>query len=219
MTKKIGQDILLGKGYNSLVSVDEEGTMEVVKEWLKCEYDPLILLTKLSDAMTEVGIKFEKMEYYLPQVMIAADIMDAASKELAEKMTAAGETAKYTGTVVIGTIEGDIHDLGKNIVAGMLKASGFKIVNLGRDVAVSRMIESAIENKADIIAGSALMTSTMPYLGDIIKRLNAQGIRNRYKVMVGGAPINQAYADQIGADAYADNALEAVEKAKKMLLK
>ena len=101
----------------------------------------------------------------------------------------------------------------------MLKASGFKIVNLGRDVAVSRMIESAIENKADIIAGSALMTSTMPYLGDIIKRLNAQGIRNRYKVMVGGAPINQAYADQIGADAYADNALEAVEKAKKMLLK
>ncbi len=219
MTKKIGQDILLEKGYNSLVSVDEEGTMEVVKEWLTCEYDPLILLTKLSDAMTEVGIKFEKMEYYLPQVMIAADIMDAASKELAEKMTAAGETAKHTGTVVIGTIEGDIHDLGKNIVAGMLKASGFKIVNLGRDVAVSRMIESAIENKADIIAGSALMTSTMPYLGDIIKRLNAQGIRDRYKVMVGGAPINQAYADQIGADAYADNALEAVEKAKKMLLK
>lgn len=216
---KIGQDILLEKGYNSLVSVDEEDTMEVVKEWLKCEYDPLILLNKLADAMTEVGVKFEKMEYYLPQVMIAADIMDAASKELAEKMTAAGETTTYTGTVVIGTIEGDIHDLGKNIVAGMLKASGFKIVNLGRDVAVSRMIESAIENKADIIAGSALMTSTMPYLGDIIRRLNAQGIRDRYKVMVGGAPINQEYADQIGADAYADNALEAVEKAKKMLLK
>ena len=174
MTKKIGQDILLEKGYNSLVSVDEEGTMEVVKEWLTCEYDPLILLTKLSDAMTEVGIKFEKMEYYLPHVIIDEDNNQAASKELAYKMTAAGETAKHTGTVVIGTIEGDIHDLGKNIVAGMLKASGFKIVNLGRDVAVSRMIESAIENKADIIAGSALMTSTMPYLGDIINRLNAR---------------------------------------------
>ncbi|HAE43290.1 MAG TPA: dimethylamine corrinoid protein 3 [Clostridiales bacterium] len=214
-----GQEKLLEKGYSSLVSVDEDGTLEVVREWIKMDFDPLTLLNKLADAMTEVGARFEKMEYYLPQVMIAADIMDAASKKLASKMSAAGETATYTGTVVIGTIEGDIHDLGKNIVAGMLKASGFKVINLGRDVPVSKMVASAIENKADIVAGSALMTSTMPYLGDVVKRLHDMGVRDQCKVMVGGAPINQEYADKIGADAYAYNALEAVEKAKKMLLK
>jgi len=219
MKVESGQENLLEKGYSSLVSIDEDGTMEVVREWLNMGFDPLTLLNKLADAMTEVGARFEKMEYYLPQVMIAADIMDAASKELASKMSAAGETPTYKGTVVIGTIEGDIHDLGKNIVAGMLKASGFKVINLGRDVPVSKMVASAIENKADIVAGSALMTSTMPYLGDVVKRLHDMGVRDQCKVMIGGAPINQDYADKIGADAYADNALEAVEKATKMLLK
>lgn len=211
------KNVLLEEGYQALVAVDEEATLKVVKEWTEGNHDPLILLNKFAEAMTEVGNKFENMEYFLPQVMISADIMNAASKELADRMAAAGEKMEYTGTVVIGTIEGDIHDLGKNIVAGMLEAAGFKVTDLGRDVAVARMVEMAIETEADIIAGSALMTTTMPFLGDVIKRLDGMGIRKDYKIMIGGAPINQSYADMIGADAYADNAMNAVEKAKEML--
>jgi trimethylamine corrinoid protein len=169
--------------------------------------------------MTEVGKRFETMEYYLPQVMIAADIMDTSSNALSEKMVAAGEASATKGTVVIGTIEGDIHDLGKNIVAGMLKASNFKVVDMGRDVPVTTLVQAAIDNKADIVAGSALMSTTMPYLGDIVKMLEGRGVRENHKVMVGGAPLSQEYADNIGADAYAVNSHQAVEAAKKLISK
>ncbi|WP_445476042.1 cobalamin B12-binding domain-containing protein [Methanococcoides methylutens] len=210
---------ILQKAYDALVAIDEDGTAEAVKEWIDANLDPVTLLNKLADAMTEVGKKFETMEYYLPQVMIAADIMDSSSTALSEKMAAAGETSATKGTVVIGTIEGDIHDLGKNIVAGMLKASGFKVVDMGRDVPVTTMVQAAKDNNADIIAGSALMSTTMPYLGDVVKLLEGMGIRENHKVMVGGAPVSQKYADDAGADAYAENAHQAVEAAKKLISK
>ena len=210
---------ILQKAYDSIVAIDEDGTAEAVKEWIDADLDPITLLNKLADGMTEVGKRFETMEYYLPQVMIAADIMDTSSDALSEKMAAAGETSAMKGTVVIGTIEGDIHDLGKNIVAGMLKAAAFKVVDMGRDVPVTTLVQAAIDNKADIVAGSALMSTTMPYLGDIVKMLEGRGVRENHKVMVGGAPLSQEYADNIGADAYAVNSHQAVEAAKKLISK
>ncbi|NPE29009.1 corrinoid protein [Methanococcoides sp. SA1] len=210
---------ILQKAYDSIVAIDEDGTAEAVKEWIDADLDPITLLNKLAEGMTEVGKKFETMEYYLPQVMIAADIMDTSSNALSEKMAAAGETSAMKGTVVIGTIEGDIHDLGKNIVAGMLKASAFKVIDMGRDVPVTTLVQAAIDNKADIVAGSALMSTTMPYLGDIVKMLEGRGVRENHKVMVGGAPLSQEYADGIGADAYAVNSHQAVEAAKKLISK
>lgn len=210
---------ILQKAYDNLVAIDEDGTAEAVKEWIDADLDPITLLNKLADAMTEVGKKFETMEYYLPQVMIAAEIMDSSTNALSDKMAASGETSATKGTVVIGTIEGDIHDLGKNIVAGMLKAAAFKVVDLGRDVPVATLVKAAKDNNADIVAGSALMSTTMPYLGDIVKMLEGMGIRENHKVMVGGAPLSQEYADNIGADAYAENSHQAVEAAKKMVAK
>jgi trimethylamine corrinoid protein len=210
---------ILQKAYDSIVAIDEDGTAEAVKEWIDADLDPITLLNKLADGMTEVGNRFETMEYYLPQVMIAADIMDTSSNALSEKMAAAGETSAMKGTVVIGTIEGDIHDLGKNIVAGMLRAAAFKVVDMGRDVPVTTLVQAAIDNKADIVAGSALMSTTMPYLGDIVKMLEGRGVRENHKVMVGGAPLSQEYADNIGADAYAANSHQAVEAAKKLISK
>ncbi len=210
---------LLEKVYVAMVDIDEEKTIEIVKEWSNNGYDPLTLLNKLSDAMVKVGEKFEKMEYYLPQVMIASEIMESASKIISEKLVNAGESLEVEGTVVIGTIEGDIHDLGKNIVAGMLKASNFKVIDLGRDVPVASMVKTAKDHEADIIAGSALMTTTMPYLGDIVKLLNGMGIRDKFKVMVGGAPLSPEYASKIGADIFAKNSHEAVEAAKKLIRK
>ncbi|UGV41053.1 corrinoid protein [Methanococcoides orientis] len=210
---------ILQKAYDTLVAIDEDGTAEAVAEWISADLDPVTLLNKLAEAMTEVGVRFETMEYYLPQVMIAAEIMNSSSNALSEKMAASGETSATKGTVVIGTIEGDIHDLGKNIVAGMLQASGFKVVDMGRDVPVTTMVQAAKDNNADIVAGSALMSTTMPYLGDIVKLLEGMGIRENHKVMVGGAPVSQDYADSIGADAYALNSHQAVEAAKKLVSK
>lgn len=213
------KDELLEKAYNALVEVDEDQTAEAVKEWLSNDFDPVELLNKLADGLTEVGNKFEKMEYYLPQVMIAADMMDAATKDLSAKIAEKGGASATKGTVVIGTIEGDIHDLGKNIVAGMLRAGGFEVVDLGRDVPVATMVQTAKDRNAEIIAASALMSTTMPYLGDIVKMLEGLGIRDNHKVMVGGAPVSQNYSDNINADAYALNAHEAVEAAKKLVSK
>ncbi len=210
---------LLEKAYNALVDIDEDQAEEVVKEWISNDLDSVELLNKLADAMAEVGKRFETLEYFLPQVMIAAEIMDAASKELGAKMAAAGEKSATKGTVVIGTIEGDIHDLGKNIVGGMLKAGGFEVVDLGRDVPVTTMVQTAKDKNADIIVGSALMSTTMPYLGDIVKMLEGMGIRDNHKVMVGGAPVTADYANRINADVYAGNAHEAVEAAKKLVSK
>ncbi|WP_135612606.1 corrinoid protein [Methanococcoides sp. AM1] len=210
---------LLKKAYDAIVEINEDKTAETVKEWISNDFDPVELLNKLADGLTEVGKKFERMEYYLPQVMIAADMMDASTKELSAKISEKGESSATKGTVVIGTIEGDIHDLGKNIVAGMLRAGGFEVIDLGRDVPVATMVQTAKDRNADIISGSALMSTTMPYLGDIVKLLEGLGIRDNHKVMIGGAPVTQDYADGIDADAYAVNAADAVRAANKMVSK
>src|SRR5207245_2387069 len=167
--------------------------------------------------MYVVGEKFRRNEYYLPQVLLSARAMYARLDLLKPLITAAAKGDDYHGIVVIGTAQGDLHDIGKNLVAMMLEGAGFKVVNLGRDVAPEKFVAAVEEHHANIVGISALMTTTMPGMKRTIDALIKAGLRERVKVMVGGAPVSQAFCDEIGADGYAKDSTLAVVKAKRLL--
>lgn len=173
----------------------------------------VILNTALIPAMTEVGQKFEEGEYFVPEMLIAARAMQAGLKLLKPLLAASG--AKPVGKVAIGTVKGDLHDIGKSLVAMMLEGAGFEIVDLGVDVAPEKFVE-AVKNGVNVVAMSALLTTTMPNMQNTIKALQEAGLRERTRVMVGGAPVTEAYARQIGADGYAPDASSAVRKAREL---
>lgn len=166
-------------------------------------------------AMGEVGQRFQDGKAFVPQLLMAGRAMKAALELL--KPLLAGSTNTSLGKVVIGTVKGDLHDIGKNLVASMLEGCGFEVVNIGIDVSADAFIQAVRENQPDILCMSALLTTTMGYMKDVIDALEAAGIRNKVKVMVGGAPVTQGYADEIGADGYSDNANSAVTVAKQLL--
>ena len=166
-------------------------------------------------AMSEVGQRFQNGQAFVPQLLMAGRAMKAAL-ELPKPMLA-GAASTSLGKVVIGTVKGDLHDIGKNLVASMLEGCGFEVVNIGIDVSADRFIEAIKENQPDILCMSALLTTTMGYMKDVIDALEAAGIRQQVKVMVGGAPVTQGFADEIGADGYSDNANSAVTVAKQLL--
>lgn len=174
-----------------------------------------ILDDGLIAGMSVVGERFKNGEYFVPEVLVAARAMKA-SMELLRPLLAASDV-KPVGTVVIGTVRGDLHDIGKNLVAMMLEGAGFRVVDLGVDTPAEKFIAAAKENKAEIIGMSALLTTTMTYMPEVIKALEAESIRKRVKVIVGGAPVTQEWADQIGADGYAPDAASAVDKCKELL--
>lgn len=166
-------------------------------------------------AMGEVGQQFQDGKAFVPQLLMAGRAMKAALELL--KPLLAGTTTTSLGKVVIGTVKGDLHDIGKNLVASMLEGCGFEVVNIGIDVSADAFIQAVRENQPDILCMSALLTTTMSYMKEVIDALEAAGIRNQVKVMVGGAPVTQGYADEIGADGYSDNANSAVTVAKQLL--
>jgi trimethylamine corrinoid protein len=159
----------------------------------------------------ELGEAFDRMEIFLPQLMLGSDAMKAGMSILEEAITAGGGKIRSKGTVVIGTVEGDIHDIGKTVVAALLQANGYTVHDLGVEVPGSRFIEAAESQKADIIAMSALLSTTMLYQRDVVELLGNKGLREKYFTLVGGAPVTQAWADEIGADGYARGAYEAVQ--------
>jgi len=169
----------------------------------------------MSPGMKEVGERFARYEIYLPEMMMAAEAWEQAMKVLEPKLLAAGAERKKVGRVVIGTVKGDIHSLGKNIVVTALKMNGFEIFDLGVEVAASAFIAKADEVSADIIAASALMSTTMPQQKEIIEHLKARGVRDKYCVLVGGGSTSQEWADSIGADGYGRTAGDAVALALK----
>ena len=169
----------------------------------------------MSPGMKEVGERFARYEIYLPEMMMAAEAWEQAMKVLEPKLLAAGAERKKVGRVVIGTVKGDIHSIGKNIVAAMLKMSGFEVFDLGVDVAASAFVMKAKEVGADILAASALMSSTTPQQKEIIEHLKARGTRDKYCVLVGGGSTSQEWADSIGADGYGRTAGDAVALALK----
>ncbi|WP_445476404.1 dimethylamine corrinoid protein MtbC [Methanococcoides methylutens] len=172
----------------------------------------------LAAGMNEVGVLFERGKLFLPHVMMAADAM-AAGVELLQDELASGEGAgEKLGVIVNGTVEGDVHDIGKAIVSTMLQAAGFEVHDIGRDVPLQNFIDKIKETNADMVGLSALMTTTLQGQKEVIELLKENGMRDNIKVMVGGAPATDAWAKKIGADCYAENASEAVVKAKELLL-
>jgi corrinoid protein of di/trimethylamine methyltransferase len=166
-------------------------------------------------AMSEVGRRFQEGQAFVPQLLMAGRAMKAALELL--KPMLAGSASTSLGKVVIGTVKGDLHDIGKNLVASMLEGCGFEVVNIGIDVSADAFIQAVRENRPDILCMSALLTTTMGYMKEVIDALEAAGIRDQVKVMVGGAPVTQGFADEIGADGYSDNANSAVTVAKQLL--
>jgi trimethylamine corrinoid protein len=164
----------------------------------------------------KVGQLWEEGEYFLPELITSAECMKAAMGIMKPELEKAQIDMRSAGKIVIGTVEGDIHDIGKNLVSSILSANGFDVVDLGADVKLDQFIEKADEVNADLICLSALLTTTMTGQKKLIERLKEKGLYGRFKVMVGGAPVNQKWADDIGADGYSENALTAVGAAKKL---
>lgn len=173
-----------------------------------------ILNEGLVAGMTSLGEEFKAGNVYVPEVLVAARAMKAGTEILKPLLVA--EQVQSLGVVAIGTVQGDLHDIGKNLVGMMLEGNGFSVVDLGVDVAPEKFVE-AVKNGAQAIGMSALLTTTMPMMATVIEQLKAEGLRDQVKVMIGGAPITQEYADQIGADGYSTDAASAAELAKKLI--
>ena len=166
-------------------------------------------------AMEEIGSRFEAGEVFVPNLLMSARAMRGALDVLKPLMQ--GQVDSYIGKIVIGTVKGDLHDIGKNLVASMFEGCGFEVINLGVDVSSDKFISAALENKADIICMSALLTTTMNYMKEVVAAVEASELKGKVKIMVGGAPVNDAFAKAIGADAYTSNANAAVVMAKKLI--
>src|SRR5918994_1792860 len=201
----------------ALILGDRDTVGRMTREGLDLGLDPKEIIFKgLIPGMDVVGEKFRRNEYYVPQVLLSARAMYAGLDLLKPLITAGARGDDYLGVVVIGTAQGDLHDIGKNLVAMMLEGAGFKVNNLGRDVAPEKFVAAVEEHDANIVGISALMTTTMPAMKRTIDALAKAGLRERVKVMVGGAPVSQAFADEIGADGYAKDSTLAVIKAKQL---
>lgn len=186
----------------------------LVQQALDESIDPKVILNDgLLAGMMVIGGKFKRNEVFVPEVLVAARAMNAGIAILEPKLVEIGN--KPIGKAVLGTVKGDLHDIGKNLVVMMMKGAGLEIYDLGVDVEPDTFIEKAEEVGADIIGMSALLTTTMPNMKNVIDRLNEKGLRDKYIVMVGGAPVNQTFADEIGADYYTPDAATAAEVAKK----
>ena len=202
----------------ALIVGDKDTVARKTREGLDLSLDPKALIFKgLIPGMDVVGEKFRRNEYYVPQVLLSARAMYAGLDLLKPLITASARAGDYLGVVVIGTAQGDLHDIGKNLVAMMLEGAGFKVVNLGRDVAPEVFVKAVGEHNANIVGISALMTTTMPAMKRTIDALIKAGLRAQVKVMVGGAPVSHAFADEIGADGYAKDSTLAVVKAKTLV--
>lgn len=208
---------LLEQIVEATIEGNEEQCVALAQQVLEQNLDPFEAIQEgFTKGMLIVGEKFARMEYYLPELMSCADAMEAALKVL-EPHLGQDQERGIQGTIVLGTIQGDLHDLGKNIVKTMLQATGFTVYDLGCDVPVRQFVERAEEVNADIIAASAILTTTMAYMPDLIDLLREMGIRDKFKIMVGGAPVTPEYAVEAGADGYGENAAEAVNVAKRLM--
>ena len=202
--------------YDAIVDGNAGKAKTLVTAALADGADPQAVLNQyMIPAMDEVGRRFETNEYFVPELLIAARAMKGALELLKPRLTATG--AKPVGKVAIGTVKGDLHDIGKNLVAAMLEGGGFEIIDLGVDVTPDKFVAAVRERGADVVALSALLTTTMPSMKTTIEGLKEAGVRSQVKVIIGGAPVTAKYAEEIGADGYSDNASAAVALARKLM--
>jgi corrinoid protein of di/trimethylamine methyltransferase len=202
-------ETLYGQLADAVVDMDEDKAVELSNQAVAEQVDAYEAIDKgLARGMERAGKLFEEEEYFVPELIICSDAMNAGIAVLKPHLTQGETAAKVRG--VIGVIEGDTHDIGKNLVKIMLEASGFDMIDLGRDVPPQTFVDKAIETNAEFILLSSLMTTTMDAMADVVKLLVERGVRDKFKVAVGGGPISQSFADRIGADGYGKNATEAV---------
>lgn len=208
----------LSRIQKAIIEGNKDAAEALAREALKKKLDLNQVIEKgYIPGIQKVGDLWEKGEYFLPELITSAECMKAAMDILRPELEKSQVKTKLEGKVVIGTIEGDIHDIGKNLVASILSANGFEVIDLGADVKLERFIEKALEKKADFICLSALLTTTMLGQKRVIELIKEKNLKGRFKVLVGGAPVNQKWADSIGADGYAENAMAAVKAVKKLL--
>jgi len=206
----------LKKLHDAILDGDATAAHDITEKALAAGVDPLRLVNDyMIPAMGEVGRRFECNEFFVPELLIAARAMKSALGLVRPLLAASG--AQPAGRVAVGTVKGDLHDIGKNLVAAMLEGNGFEVIDLGVNVSPEQFIATVKEKGANIIAMSALLTTTMPAMRTTVEALKQAGVRDQVKVLIGGAPITQKYADEIGADGYSDNAVGAVGVAKKVL--
>jgi len=216
MIKERTMEAVLEDLYEGIMDGDMELAEEKVQEALDAGIGPGRILNEgMIAAMAEVGQLFEDGEYFVPEMLIAARAMQGGMAVL--KPHLAEGDVQSPGKVVIGTVKGDLHDIGKNLVAMMLEGAAFEIVDLGTDVSADKFLEAVKESGANVVAMSALLTTTMPNMENTIAALTEAGLRDKVKIMVGGAPLTQDYADKIGADGYAADANQAVASAKALV--
>lgn len=202
--------------YEAIVAGKLEPAVEVTRQAIAEGVAPQMIINNyMIKAMGEVGQRFQDGKAFVPQLLMAGRAMKGALELL--KPLLAGSASTTIGKIVIGTVKGDLHDIGKKLVASMLEGCGFEVINIGIDVTCDKFVEAVKENHADILCMSALLTTTMTYMKEVIQALEEAGIRNQVKVMIGGAPVSQGFADEIGADGYSDNANTAVAVAKELI--
>ncbi|MEM3421069.1 MAG: corrinoid protein [Candidatus Hadarchaeum sp.] len=207
---------LIKKLYNSVLEGDEEKSRKAAEEAVEKGIDPVFAIEHgLAAGLNEMGSKFERGEVFLPDLLLSADAMKAGMDILLAKVPK--EMSQKAGVIVIGTVEGDIHDMGKSLVAALLSAAGFQVHDLGRDVKAMNFVKKAEEVNANIIAASALMSTTAPFIRDIISLLKDKQVRDKFKVIIGGGAVTKEFAELVGADGYGQNATEAVRLAKEAM--
>lgn len=212
----MAKEQILEAAQNAIIEFDTNAAKELAQRGLNEGIDPLELMDRgFIPGIVKVGDLFGLGKLFLPELIQAAEVMRMATDIVNAALPADVERSK--GKMVIGTVEGDIHDIGKVIVVSLLKANGFEVYDIGRDVPIERFIEKAEEAGADIIGSSALLTTTMAYQKRLEQELKRSGLKGKYKTMVGGGPVTQRWADRIGADAYGEDAADAVKKAQQLL--
>ena len=196
----------------------KEEALALAREVIDGGNDPVALMTEaFIPAINDIGELFARGQVFLPELIVAADAMQAVTDLVNEVISAKSTSKKAQGTVLMATVKGDVHDIGKCIVTSLLQANDFVVHDIGRDIATSKIIEEAVKHDVDIIGTSTLLTTTMPCQKELEDILKAQGLRDRFKTIVGGAPVTPRWATRIGADAYAEDALDGVRKAKELL--
>lgn len=202
----------------ALMDQDRDEVKSQVKKALDAGVAPVDILNKaLATGLQELGVLFAQEEVFLPELLLAADIVTEIMNELKEQFKASSARIEKRGTVLLATVEGDVHDIGKSLVGMIMNASGYEIIDAGKDVANTKMIELVKEHHPDIVGLSSLLATTMPAQKEFIEMAKEAGIRDQIKVMVGGAPVSRDWANKIGADGWSDNASEAVTEADALL--
>ncbi|MDO4542334.1 MAG: methyltransferase cognate corrinoid protein [Bacillota bacterium] len=213
------QEVFIKEAIETMLKCDEAAAVDVMNEAIAQGIDPVELLAKgFSAGIRQIGDLFSRGQVFLPELMLSADVMKKVSAIADEAMADSGKVGEKKGTMIMATVEGDVHDIGKGIVVSLVKTQGIEVIDLGRDVPVSTIISKAEEYSADIIGTSALLTTTLGEQKKLEEVLMEQKLKGKYKTMVGGAPATQRWADRIGADAYAEDAAEAVTKALALLV-